>query len=78
VLFDEFTIFGLKNFNDNISAINPYMVKDIVVLKGGYGAEYGERVGGIVNITGIGGDKTTPKLNMNINNMITNRFYVCK
>ncbi len=30
------------------------MAKDIKVLKGGYGAEYGERVGGIVDITGIG------------------------
>ncbi len=69
VLFDGFTLFGLKNFNDNIGAINPYMVKDITVLKGGYGAEYGERVGGIVDIKGIGGDKTSPNLNMNINNM---------
>ena len=39
VQFDGFTLFGLKNFNDNIGAINPYMVKDIVVHKGGYGAE---------------------------------------
>lgn len=69
VLFDGFTLFGLKNFNDNIGAINPYMVKDILVLKGGYGAEYGERVGGIVDITGIGGNKNAPTLNMNINNM---------
>jgi hypothetical protein len=69
VLFDGFTLFGLKNFNDNIGAVNPYMVKDIVVLKGAYGAEYGERVGGIVDITGIGGDKLSPNLNMNINNM---------
>ena len=36
ILFDGFTIFGLKNFNDNISFVNPYMAKDIKVLKGGY------------------------------------------
>ena len=24
VLFDNFTIYGLKNFNDNISAFNPF------------------------------------------------------
>jgi len=33
VLFDEFTIYGLKNFNDNISAFNPLLAKDIEVLK---------------------------------------------
>ncbi len=69
VLFDGFTVFGLKNFNDNISAVNPYMAKDILVLKGGYGAEYGERVGGIVNISGIDGNPVDPTLNFTINNM---------
>ncbi|MEA1899114.1 MAG: TonB-dependent receptor [Bacteroidota bacterium] len=69
VLFDGFTVFGLKNFNDNISAVNPYMAKDILVLKGGYGAEYGERVGGIVNISGIDGSPKDPSLDFTINNM---------
>lgn len=69
VLFDGYTIFGLKNFNDNISAVNPYMAKDILVLKGGYGAEYGERVGGIVNISGIDGSPKDPSLDFTINNM---------
>ena len=40
VLFDGFTIFGLKNFNDNISSVNPYMAKDIRVLKAGYSVEF--------------------------------------
>ena len=35
VLFDGFTIYGLKNFNDNISSFNPIMAKDIEVHKGG-------------------------------------------
>ena len=69
VLFDGFTVFGLKNFNDNISAVNPYMAKDVLVLKGGYGAEYGERVGGIVNILGIEGNPKDPSLDFTINNM---------
>ena len=45
VLFDGFTIYGLKNFNDNISAFNPLLAKDIEVMKGGYDARFGERVG---------------------------------
>ena len=69
VLFDGFTVFGLKNFNDNISTVNPYMAKDVLVLKGGYGAEYGERVGGIINISGIEGSPKDPSLDFTINNM---------
>ena len=62
VLFDGFTIYGMKNFNDNISAVNPYMAKDIKVMKGAYGAEYGERVGGIVDITGVDGNRLSPSV----------------
>jgi hypothetical protein len=72
VVFDGFTIFGLRNYNDNISAVNPYLAKDIKVLKGGFGAEYGERVGGIVDITGIDGSTLDPHINFNINNMTLN------
>ncbi len=72
VLFDGFTVFGLKNFNDNISFVNPYMAKDIRVFKGGYAASYGDRVGGIVDITGFNGNSQKPSINLNINNMTVN------
>lgn len=72
IMFDGFTIFGLKNFNDNLSFVNPYMAKDIKVLKGGYPAEYDDRVGGIVDISGISGTIYKPTINLNINNMTVN------
>jgi hypothetical protein len=72
VIFDGFTIYGMKNFNDNISAINPFMAKDIKVLKGGYSSEYGERVGGIADITGIDGNRVSPSAQLCINNMTLN------
>jgi hypothetical protein len=72
VVFDGFTLYGMKNFNDNISAVNPYMAKDIEVLKGGFGAEYGEKVGGIADITGTDGDRLSPSVQLNINNMTLN------
>jgi hypothetical protein len=31
VMFDEFTLFGLKNYNDNISVVNPLIVKNIEI-----------------------------------------------
>lgn len=72
VIFDGITVFGLKNFNDNISAVNPFMAKDIMVMKGGYGVEYGERVGGLVNITGTDGNHKRISFNTNINNTTLN------
>lgn len=72
IRFDGFTVFGLKNFNDNISAINPFMVKNIEVLKGGYEARYGDRVGGIVDITGKNGNLAKPSFTFNINNNTLN------
>ncbi|MGQ7870575.1 TonB-dependent receptor [Sunxiuqinia sp. sy24] len=75
VLFDGFTLFGMKNFNDNISAVNPLMAKDIQVLKGAYGADQGGRVGGLVNITGLDGDVHDPHLRVRINNMTLNGLF---
>jgi len=72
VSFDGFTVYGLKNFNDNISTFNPLMAKEIEVLKGGYDARFGERVGGIVNIKGRNGNRKDFSLNLVANNMTLN------
>jgi len=72
VLFDGFTIFGLKNFNDNISSVNPYMAKDIRVFKAGYSVEFGDRVGGIVDISGVEGNRMKPSIDLNVNNLTLN------
>nr|MBC7614043.1 TonB-dependent receptor [Pseudopedobacter sp.] len=70
--FDGFTVFGLKNFNDNIGAINPLITKDLSIQKGGYGVEQGDRVGGIVNITGVDGSIIKPTLKATVNNLTLN------
>jgi hypothetical protein len=75
VLFDGFTLFGLKNFNDNISAVNPFVVQHLRILKGGYDATYGGRVGGIVDITGKQGRVGNPELNLSISNFTLNGLF---
>lgn len=65
--FDQFTLFGLKNYNDNISVVNPFMVKTIEILKGGLDAKYGDRVGGMVNIVGKNGNMQKPVFSLNVN-----------
>ena len=70
--FDQFTVFGLKNYNDNIGVVNPLIIKNIEVYKGGYGATFGDRVGGIVNISGKDGNRQKPGLTLAINNSTIN------
>ena len=72
IQFDGFTVFGLKNFNDNISVVNPLMVKNIEVMKGGYEARYGGRVGGIVDIAGKDGSLLKPSFTFTINSTTAN------
>ena len=72
ILFDGFTIWGLKSFNDDIDAVNPLIAKEIEVLKGGYDATNGGRVGGIVNIAGKTGNMLKPSFSLNVNNVTVN------
>ncbi len=72
IFFDGFTIWGLKSFSDEINSVNPLLIKNMEVLKGGYDASLGDRVGGIVNITGKNGNVTKPSATFNINNVTMN------
>ena len=72
ILFDGFTIWGLKSFNDDIDAVNPLVAKDIEVYKGGYDATLGDRVGGIVRIAGKSGSMVKPSFSLNVNNVTLN------
>lgn len=67
VLFDGFTIYRLDHFFGVFSAINPDAVRDIQVYKGGFGAEYGGRVSGVVDITGKTGNFNEPTFSLGLN-----------
>lgn len=62
VLFDGFTLYNLDHFFGTFSSINPNVIKDIQVFKGGFDSRYGERLSGIVDITGKAGNKLKPKI----------------
>jgi outer membrane receptor for ferrienterochelin and colicin len=72
IIFDGFTLFGMKNYNDNIGVINPFMVKNIEIIKGGADARYGNHVGGIVNISGKNGSQLKPTFNVGLSNTALN------
>jgi ferric enterobactin receptor len=62
VLYDGQTLYNLSHYFGVFSSLNPNIIKDIQVYKGGYDSRYGERVSGIVDITGKSGTQTKPIL----------------
>lgn len=67
VLLDGFTIYHLDHFFGLFSALNPDVVKDVQVFKGGFESKYGGRVGGVVDIVGKSGNTNKPTLNLGLN-----------
>lgn len=72
VTFDGFTLYNLDHFFGAFSSLNPAVVKDMQVYKGGYGSCYGERVSGIVDINGKTGDDLSPVIMGGVNLLSAN------
>lgn len=68
VNFEEITLFGTGTYNEYIGVINPLMIRDIEIKKTGYDAHSGDRMGGLVNITALNGNRDKPELNLRVNN----------
>jgi ferric enterobactin receptor len=67
VLFDGQTLYNLSHYFGVFSSLNPNIVKDIQIYKGGYDSRYGERVSGIVDITGKTGNQLKPTVYGDLN-----------
>lgn len=67
VIYDGFTLYNLDHFFGTFSSINPNVVKDIQIYKGGFDSRYGERLSGIIDITGKTGNKFQPKVSGGLN-----------
>ncbi len=72
VLFDGFTLYNLDHFFGVFSALNPNVIKNIQVYRGGFDSRYGERVSGIVDITGKTGNQNKTEVYGGINMMSAN------
>ncbi len=57
VLLDGMTVYHVDHFFGFFSAFNADAIKDVQVYKGGYPAQYGGRVAGVVELTGRTGDQ---------------------
>jgi hypothetical protein len=68
IIWDGITLFNASSFNEHIGIVNPLMVKDIEVHKAGYDGRWGDRVGGVVNITSRSGYRSGLQAQFNLNN----------
>jgi ferric enterobactin receptor len=67
VLYDGQTLYNLSHYYGVISALNPNVIKDLQIYKGGYDSRFGERVSGIVDITGKSGNQVKPTVYGDLN-----------
>ncbi|WP_167619444.1 TonB-dependent receptor [Maribellus sediminis] len=67
VLLDGFTLYNLDHFFGVFSALNPNVIKNIQVYRGGFDSRYGERVSAIVDIVGKSGNQSKPQIYGGVN-----------
>jgi ferric enterobactin receptor len=67
VLFDGQTLYNVSHYYGVVSSLNPNVIKDLQVYKGGYDSRFGERVSGIVDITGKSGNRLKPTVYGDLN-----------
>lgn len=67
VLFDGFTVYHLDHFFGIYSAFNSNVIKDVQLYKSGYGARWGTRVSGVMDITGKSGNSHQVSGNFGLN-----------
>lgn len=72
VLYDGQTLYNLSHYFGVFSSLNPNVIKDIQIYKGGYDSRYGERVSGIIDITGKSGNQMKPVIYGDVNMISAN------
>ncbi len=68
VLMDGFTLYHLDHFFGIFSTLNPNVINNVGLYKGGFGSEYGGRISSVVDVSGKTGsnDKFKAKAGVNL------------
>ncbi len=59
ILMDGFTLYNLDHFFGIFSTLNPNIINNVSIYKGGFGSKYGGRVSSVVDVTGKSGSTET-------------------
>lgn len=74
LIFDGITLFKANTYNQTISGVNPNIIKTIDIYKGGYNADIGDRIGGILDIKSKTGNFNKFQSIFNLNNQLINAY----
>lgn len=74
VVYDGISLFNSWGINDDMGRINPFMIKNVEVYKGGYNVPYGDRVGGVVLMEGTSGDMSRVSTSLSLTNQLANAY----
>ncbi|NPE28833.1 hypothetical protein HNV12_12880 [Methanococcoides sp. SA1] len=72
--YDHIRLFSMSSFDENQSIVHPLMIQEINVTKGAFNTDYGNGVGGLVDITGKSGDYSDFHGNANISNQAVSGY----
>jgi hypothetical protein len=67
MLFDGITVYHIDHLFGFLSAFNANVVKNVRLNKGGFDARFGGRSSGLLELTGIDGDKKNPHIQLEAN-----------
>ena len=74
ITYDGITLFNSAGMNGDLGRVNPLMIQNIQVYKGGYNVNIGDRIGSVINIDSKDGSKKSTGA-INVNNQIAS-FYL--
>jgi len=74
VKMDGYRLFAMNNFNEQISSVNPFLVKEVRLTKGAFSVNNSGASGSVAEIYGIDGNSSRPVVKANINNLTANLF----
>jgi hypothetical protein len=66
ILLDGSVLYNPSHFFGFFSTFNPDAIKDVELIKGGFPAEYGNRLSAVLNVTDIDGDRNQTKGKVNL------------
>ena len=67
IIWDEIPIYHSAHYFGMISAIDPFIIDEMNVYRGGFGAEYGGRIGSVIELQTKGLESTRPNFGVGSN-----------
>ncbi|MEP5613745.1 MAG: TonB-dependent receptor [Cyclobacteriaceae bacterium] len=67
IMMDGFTLYHLDHFFGVFSTLNPNVINNVSLYKGGFGSEYGGRISSVVDVTGKSGSKEELSAKVGVN-----------